>query len=553
MPWVNLKNAINAVIKTNDNQEITGLIMQNVLNTMINSLGANATFAGVATPTTSPGTPDGPVFYITGTHGQYSNFNNVSFNSGELAIFLWNGTEWSFEVINLDTISKEEFKKVPIIEDDEEDIFCISDEKNFKILRIGIDYFKIGNSFFLSLQRANEGNILKCINGIWVPTSDISSINDLINYIPNENEILKYVNGEWKPVSFNLEISNSNTFSIEDEKGIAALKIAGNAFQIGKYIFDLPDLKEGQTFVVKDGKLISGNGNWAGKVMATYGDSVVAINNGDFTRPYKIDNNTSWGVYAANYFGASKFYGRGIGGQSYKWGTGGGSVSWLSPDGNYIARLDDYNYDSWGNLSTKVYPSGVTADMISSGTAITVRGCGCSWLRIIKSFPASIKNNIDVVSVLFHNDAANSYPDYEWVENSAVDPEWAASDQYSDYGGDYNIETTTGAIASTIMKLHAWMPNARLVLCTPISGRGISGELNMGLLDNDMHGLAAIVSEMGSLLATPVVDLFSNDGINGFNRTDYISDTIHPYTTNGKKAVANAFISGMQNINQVYK
>ena len=463
------------------------------------------------------------------------------------------GETYSGDSVDLDDyVTKEDIENVPTIAPDAQDVFSISDDDGFKVLRIGTEYFMVGSAFVLSLQKATNGNILKYNNGIWTPTPDITSISDLLSIQPQSGDILKFVDGVWKPVQ-GVDLTDDTIFAIEDEEGMAALKIAGDTFQIGKHIFDLPDLKEGQTFVVKDGKLISGNGNWAGKVMATYGDSVVAINNGDFTRPYKIDNNTSWGVYAANYFGASKFYGRGIGGQSYKWGTGGGSVSWLSPDGNYIARLDNYNYDSWGNLSTKVYPSGVTADMISGGTAITVRGCGCSWLRIIKSFPASIKNNIDVVSVLFHNDAANSYPDYEWVEDSEVDPEWFASDEYGIYNGDYNIETTAGAIASTIMKLHAWMPNARLVLCTPISGRGISGELNKGLLDNDMHGLAAIVSEMGTLLATPVVDLFSNDGINGLNRTDYISDTIHPYTTNGKKAVANAFISGMQNINQVYK
>ena len=467
----------------------------------------------------------------------------------------WSDSGETYDGDNLDLndyVTKEEFANAPIIESDAQDVFSIEDNDGFKILRIGVDYFMVGSAFVVSLQKATNGNILKYNNGIWTPTPDITSISDLLSIQPQSGDILKFVDGVWKPVQ-GVDLADDTIFAIEDEEGMAALKIAGDTFQIGKHIFDLPDLKEGQTFVVKDGKLISGNGNWAGKVMATYGDSVVAINNGDFTRPYKIDNNTSWGVYAANYFGASKFYGRGIGGQSYKWGTGGGSVSWLSPDGNYIARLDNYNYDSWGNLSTKVYPTGVTADMISGGTAITVRGCGCSWLRIIKSFPASIKNNIDVVSVLFHNDATNSYPDYEWVEDSEVDPEWFASDEYGIYSGDYNIETTAGAIASTIMKLHAWMPNARLVLCTPISGRGISGELNKGLLDNDMHGLAAIVSEMGTLLATPVVDLFGNDGINGLNRTDYISDTIHPYTTNGKKAVANAFISGMQNINQVYK
>lgn len=60
--WTILKEAIASVIKTNDNQEITGQLLQNALNNIITNVGENATFAGIATPTTNPGTPDGPVF-----------------------------------------------------------------------------------------------------------------------------------------------------------------------------------------------------------------------------------------------------------------------------------------------------------------------------------------------------------------------------------------------------------------------------------------------------------------------------------------------------------
>lgn len=52
-----LKTAVAAVIKQNGNEEITGQIMQNTLLSMISNIGANSTFAGVATPETAPGTP----------------------------------------------------------------------------------------------------------------------------------------------------------------------------------------------------------------------------------------------------------------------------------------------------------------------------------------------------------------------------------------------------------------------------------------------------------------------------------------------------------------
>lgn len=54
-----LKSEVSNVIKTNGTQSITGQIMQNVLLTIISTIGENATFAGIAEPTTIPGTPDG--------------------------------------------------------------------------------------------------------------------------------------------------------------------------------------------------------------------------------------------------------------------------------------------------------------------------------------------------------------------------------------------------------------------------------------------------------------------------------------------------------------
>lgn len=72
--WSDLKAAIADAIKTNGNQEITGAVLQNALNNIISNVGENSTFAGIATPSTNPGTPDGPVFYLAGISGAYSNF-----------------------------------------------------------------------------------------------------------------------------------------------------------------------------------------------------------------------------------------------------------------------------------------------------------------------------------------------------------------------------------------------------------------------------------------------------------------------------------------------
>lgn len=91
--WQILKAAIADVIKTNGNQEITGRVLQNVLNNIISNLGANATFANIATPSTNPGTPDGPVFYLATQSGTYSNFGGAIVEN-EAAILLYNGSTW---------------------------------------------------------------------------------------------------------------------------------------------------------------------------------------------------------------------------------------------------------------------------------------------------------------------------------------------------------------------------------------------------------------------------------------------------------------------------
>lgn len=93
--WSILKTAIANVIKTNGNQEITGAALQNTLNNIVNSVGENATFAGIATPTTNPGTQDGPVFYIATTVGVYANFCNIEVSKGETVILKWNNGTWA--------------------------------------------------------------------------------------------------------------------------------------------------------------------------------------------------------------------------------------------------------------------------------------------------------------------------------------------------------------------------------------------------------------------------------------------------------------------------
>ena len=108
--WSKLKAAIANAIKTNGNNEITGQLLQNVLTSVVTSVGENATFAGIASPTTNPGAPDGPVFYLATKIGTYSNFGKPDGSrpviSGYGTILLITNkdyvdkTKWATEVIS---------------------------------------------------------------------------------------------------------------------------------------------------------------------------------------------------------------------------------------------------------------------------------------------------------------------------------------------------------------------------------------------------------------------------------------------------------------------
>lgn len=108
-----LKQAVSDVIKTNGNQEITGQVLQNTLLSIINIVGANATFAGIATPTTIPGTPDQNIFYLATIEGRYINFDNIILPNGISVIYI-NNNQWAYKIIlqyNVKFIDSEDYNR----------------------------------------------------------------------------------------------------------------------------------------------------------------------------------------------------------------------------------------------------------------------------------------------------------------------------------------------------------------------------------------------------------------------------------------------------------
>ena len=95
-----IKAAVNAYIKANGRKEITGSVLNAVLNATIDSLGRFFQFAGGAMPTDDPGTPDQNVCYLATEPGLYTHFGNIRIANEEVALLFWNG-EWVKESIAL--------------------------------------------------------------------------------------------------------------------------------------------------------------------------------------------------------------------------------------------------------------------------------------------------------------------------------------------------------------------------------------------------------------------------------------------------------------------
>ncbi|MFC6858794.1 SGNH/GDSL hydrolase family protein [Zunongwangia atlantica] len=292
-------------------------------------------------------------------------------------------------------------------------------------------------------------------------------------------------------------------------------------------------------YKIKEIAIDSQQSQWKDKNIALYGDSITAISGGDFSYPYNDLN--KWGTITANNLQAANLYGRGIGGQRYSWNNTGGAVSFIDATGNNVGRNDLYNYENYeGNVTV---PAGTTP----------VRGAYPSWLRITTMFPQSIKSTIDAVIIKGGtNDDVNNTANLEWVENDTTDPEWANSTYYNKYNGDYNINSLKGGMASTIMKMQAWMPQALIIIATPLPGRA-SGRGDEGFIDpanfiTQEYIKSEMIREVANIFSCQIIDVNANSGINGLNRDLYISDGVHPYSVDGNKMLGRVITGGMKGI-----
>lgn len=91
---------VKAAIKTNGTQAITGQVLQTQLLGMISKLGSAYQFGGLVQPTDAfPFDTDAKIAFLACAQGTYPNFGNFSLRSGEVALFIYEGT-WKKEIIS---------------------------------------------------------------------------------------------------------------------------------------------------------------------------------------------------------------------------------------------------------------------------------------------------------------------------------------------------------------------------------------------------------------------------------------------------------------------
>jgi hypothetical protein len=102
--WDTLKEALRGVVRKNDRQEITGENMQAVLLSLINTIGANYQYIGVASPRTLPPITDAKVFYIAYEKGSYPNFGLYVDDNEACCLFKTTGEGgWEKDVLGYGT------------------------------------------------------------------------------------------------------------------------------------------------------------------------------------------------------------------------------------------------------------------------------------------------------------------------------------------------------------------------------------------------------------------------------------------------------------------
>lgn len=100
MNYNNIKTQINAQIRENGNQEITGAILNSVLLNIVSALGEGYQFGGIINPSSPFSSVDGRFFWFCEGEGVYVNYGGLEVFEGDITIIMYDG-EFSKGVVTV--------------------------------------------------------------------------------------------------------------------------------------------------------------------------------------------------------------------------------------------------------------------------------------------------------------------------------------------------------------------------------------------------------------------------------------------------------------------
>lgn len=389
-----------------------------VLDDYIQHLKKTSTFACIATPTTNPGTPDGPVFYIAG-EGTYANFSNIVIEAGQLGILKWNGT-WSKEVLEIGAgggggvVDTAAIKK--IVNDTIKNISWWGQKINNNKVDGSIVITKGSHSFTIELDDNGNlkfnGNIYATggITALGVGTTtgggSSASLGTLLAQLNNENpfptangQVLTY-NGSnfvWRTPTGSGGTSgggirikrNGNT--LKDSNG-NVLSCTSINFKYGENWNSTPILINSDNEISVDLSVVANNGNGS----SSSSNYPLTIYNGSSNTDYiTYDGSSSAYLKFKSGFSISKV------GLGYEISVSGGGSGSIGTTDYSLTFYKDGSAESWnGEKNFRIiFGNGLNVDWDANHTYLTLSAVGGS----------STGGSVDLSSYLTKTEASTTY------------------------------------------------------------------------------------------------------------------------------------------------
>lgn len=138
----------------------------------------------------------------------------------------------------------------------------------------------------------------------------------------------------------------------------------------------------------------------------------------------------------------------------------------------------------------------------------------------------------------------------QWSSENITDTDWKEDVEFYN-GGDYDVLSTWGGMASCLMKMQIWMPQAKIIVLIPIIRKGVNynnpinrNGVSLQKFNNNLRSIA-------DLCNIEIVDM-SVCGITQFNADIMIPDGFHPGTLETNKIMGNYLSYKLNSISNKY-